>query len=175
MNDRVVETERLYCRPWLPADIDEVAAIYANPIVMHYIPGGAWSREQVKRTIVRFEELCVASGISLYPVILRESGAIVGHAGHMLLKDTGEVEVDYLFDEPYWNRGFATEIARAMLAHGFITLKLERTVALAMPENTASINVMQKLGMQRDGFSHHFGHELVQYSMVRETFLTRDG
>ena len=45
----------------------------------------------------------------------------------------------------------ATESSKAILRHGFETLGLNRVIALVLPENTASIRVLEKVGMRFDG------------------------
>ena len=52
---------------------------------------------------------------------------------------------------PYWNRGFATEAARAILAFGFESLELNRIYALHMTVNPASGRVLHKAGMRHEG------------------------
>ena len=66
-----------------------------------------------------------------------------------------------------WGRGFATEAAGALIAHGLHTLGLPRLVAVTYPENHASQRVLDKLGFERRG--------LTEYRGVRATFhvLTR--
>lgn len=48
----------------------------------------------------------------------------------------------------HWNKGFATEAARACVELGFQKFRMESIVGRAMPENTASIKVLEKLGMK---------------------------
>lgn len=71
--------------------------------------------------------------------------------------------------------GYATEAARAWLSYGFETLGLERIVAVAWPENTASWRVMEKCGMTLAGRGHHYGHETVIYELTRAEFEARAG
>lgn len=50
-----------------------------------------------------------------------------------------------------------------MMEYGIEELKLPRLVAVALPENTASIRIMQKLGMDRDGFGEWSGKQTIRY------------
>jgi [ribosomal protein S5]-alanine N-acetyltransferase len=66
-------------------------------------------------------------------------------------------ELGYWIGVPFWGRGYATEAARAVVAFGFETLKLERIFAHHFATNPASGRVLQKIGMQREGrLRHHF-------------------
>ena len=50
----------------------------------------------------------------------------------------------------YWGKGYATEAARRMLRFGFEDLKLHRIWASVAPDNTASVHVLEKIGMRRE-------------------------
>ena len=49
-----------------------------------------------------------------------------------------------------WNRGYATEGARAALRSGFEVFQLEEIVSFTVPPNLASRRVMEKIGMRHD-------------------------
>ena len=56
-------------------------------------------------------------------------------------------ELGYWLGVPYWNHGFMSEAARAVIEAGFSTLRLHRVVARHFVRNPASGRVMQKAGM----------------------------
>jgi ribosomal-protein-alanine N-acetyltransferase len=70
-----------------------------------------------------------------------------------------------------WNHGFATEAARACLQFGFDTLKLNQIYSFTSVNNVRSMNVMEKIGMVRDGFFEHpsieAGHVLKQHVLYK--------
>jgi [ribosomal protein S5]-alanine N-acetyltransferase len=164
----VLETERLVLRRWRDGDDVAAAPIYAKPRVMRYIPSGTWDLDRTKAFVARMRALEKTQGYGFYPVVLKESGAIVGHAGLGRLEATPEVELAYIFDEPHWGKGLATEAARAILAHGFGAIGLERIVAVAFPENERSIAVMKRCGMRYAGVARHFGRDVVKYEILLE-------
>ena len=161
----MIETERLLLRPWRDDDAAAVAAIYAKPEVMRYIPGGTWDAQRTSQIVGRMRAMHDVQGFGFYPVVLKESGAIAGHAGLGYLEGTPEVELAYILDERYWHRGYATEAARALLMHGFATCGLQRIVAVAFPENDRSIAVMKRSGMTPCGNAVHFGRQVVKYEI----------
>ena len=87
----------------------------------------------------------------MFGVRLREERHAVGWAGLQPLSGTDEIEVGYAFGQPAWGRGYATEVASAVVQWGFEALALERIVAVASPENAGSRRVMDKLGMRYEG------------------------
>jgi ribosomal-protein-alanine N-acetyltransferase len=162
----VLETQRLIARRWEDGDAAVAAAIYAKPEVMRFIPGGVWDLERTRTILVRMRELEERQGFGFYPLVHKETGALAGHAGLGHLEGGDEIEVAYILDVPYWGRGLATEAARAFLAAGFKRHALTRIVAVAFPENRASIAVMQHCDMRPCGLARHFGREVAKYEAL---------
>ncbi|HEX4013332.1 MAG TPA: GNAT family N-acetyltransferase [Candidatus Cybelea sp.] len=162
----VLETPRLIVRRWEDSDVPVVAPIYAKPEVMRCIPGGVWDSERTQQTISRMRAIEQRQGFGFYPLVEKESGALVGHAGLGRLEAGEEIEVAYVLDVPFWGKGLATEAARAFLEDGFARLGLTRIVAVAFAENPASIAVMKCCGMRSCGMAQHFGREVVKYEAL---------
>jgi hypothetical protein len=53
------------------------------------------------------------------------------------------------FERRYWGRGYATEATAAAIADGFDRVGLKEIVAMTALGNTASMRVMERLGMTR--------------------------
>ena len=80
---------------------------------------------------------------AVFAVVLRASQTLIGSVGLQIHREDEWAELGYWIGIPYWNQGYATEAARALLAFGFEQLNLNR--------NPASGRVMQKLGMTHEG------------------------
>jgi ribosomal-protein-alanine N-acetyltransferase len=141
--------------------------MYEKPQVMRWIPGGAWDRSQTERFVVRMIETHEQERCCIYPVLMKESDRIIGHCGLNHLERGPEIEIAYLFDEQHWGKGFATEIAGAVLESAFEAMGLERVVAVAFPENVRSIAVMHRIGMKPIGIARHFKRDVVKYEALR--------
>lgn len=141
--------------------------MYEKPNVMRWIPGGAWDRTQTERFVARMIEMHEQARLCIYPVLTTENDEIVGHCGLNHLERGPEIEIAYLFDEQCWGKGFATEIAGAVLARAFAAMGVERIVAVAFPENTRSIAVMRRIGMEPIGVARHFNADVVKYEALR--------
>lgn len=85
--------------------------------------------------------------------ITAESDGLIGGIGLHLAPEHRRAEMGYWIGVPFWNRGFATEAAAAVLAYGFSELGLHRIVARHFPRNRASGQVLRKLGMIHEGTS----------------------
>lgn len=167
VNASDTKTDRLHQRPWRAEDVDEVLAIYEKPEVMRFIPGGAWDRAKTERFVGRMIDAHERRDFCIYPVLLNDDDRIVGHCGLNRLEGGPEIEIAYLFDEPYWRKGLATEIASAVLERTFRTTELERIVAVAFPQNVGSTAVMRRIGMRPIGVARHFNTDLAKYEARR--------
>lgn len=173
----VAQTARLTLRQFVPGDAQSLAWIYADPDVMRYIPpGDAWDQAKIDRFVAVCEERYLTPGFGMWAAELRETPAkIVGHCGLKHLATTQDIEIAWIFGKEYWNRGLATEAARAVVEHGFARLALARIVAVAEPANGASIRVMQKLGMTLQGGAHYYDRDLTMYALeARDYALIRE-
>jgi RimJ/RimL family protein N-acetyltransferase len=166
MDPLPLTTARLRIRLLREDDADALHRIYRDPEAMRYVgsAGRARTREQTGKSLAQFIADREKHGFGLWATELRESGEMIGMCGLTPVEGTGpDVEVVYVLEQPAWGRGYATEMARACVDAGFGPFGLERIIALAYPENGASIRVMRKAGMQPAGTMHAYGHDLVCY------------
>lgn len=83
--------------------------------------------------------------------VTSESEGLVGAIGLHLKLEHRRAEVGYWIGVPFWNRGYATEAAEAVITFGFNELDLNRIEAHHFTGNSASGSVMKKLGMKLEG------------------------
>ena len=82
-------------------------------------------------------------------------------------------ELGWRLARGYWDRGFASEAARAVVADGFDRIGLEEIVSFTVPANMRSWRVMERLGMTHDpvdDFDHPrlpVGHRLRRHVLYR--------
>lgn len=142
-------TDRLILRPLTNQDLDDLAHLYAQPILMQYITGHPLVYEQVRdglrQQVIQHEQY----GFGFCAVILKANGAFIGRGGLKpgSLPDGITGELSWLLGTDYWGRGLATELGQASIEYGVTKLRLARIFATAYRANHASVRVMQKLGM----------------------------
>ena len=106
----------------------------------------------------------------------RFAGRLAGHLGLRRLPDLGETELLFPIDPGAQGRGYATEGGRAALAFGFGRLALPEVAAFVLPENAASIAVLERLGMtRRPGLVRAFGLEALRYGTRAGRISTHRG
>jgi len=167
-----IETERLLLRQFASADLDVYAeSVFADPDVTRFLPKrDIPPRERAERVLKYFSEHWQKYSFGDWAVTGKADGQLIGHCGLNFVPEVGEVEVEYALAKAYWGRGIGTEAARACLHYGFETLRLERIIALADPQNIASWRVMEKAGLTYQKEVFFFGMQLVYYQILRQQF-----
>jgi len=143
----VIETHSLILRHLTINDANELAAIYADPIVMKFYPRlwtYAQTKQQIERTIATYEKL----GFGLWATIYKANNKFIGRCGLVpqLVDKQQEIEVSYLLAKEYWGKGLATEAACASRDYGF-EIGCDRLISLIDPGNIASQKVALKTGL----------------------------
>ena len=172
----LLETERMVLRPLETADIENLLGIFSDREAMRYYPRTKdrreaegwvrWNRESYRR-----------NGYGLWAAILKDSGEFAGQCGLVGQEVEGknEVEIGYMFLKKLWERGLATEAARACRDHGFDVLGYGRLVSLIDPENLASRRVAEKVGITLEKRTHKWGKTICVYSVATPTVTKRSG
>jgi ribosomal-protein-alanine N-acetyltransferase len=145
----VIETPRLILRHLVPGDLDGLASLYADPEVMRYFEG-VRSREQAMEEIRECRKWYSRVGFYFWATIDKAEDRFIGRCGLLpqWIDDRAEYEVAYMIDRSHWNRGLATEAARAIRDHAFGRYHFPRVVSLIAPGNRASERVAEKNGMR---------------------------
>jgi RimJ/RimL family protein N-acetyltransferase len=144
---------RVLLRRWREADRAPFAAINADPRVMAFFPQRLDRRES-DALVDRIERHFAEHGFGLWALELPGAAPFVGFAGLAVPRFAAHftpcVEVGWRLAFGHWGRGYATEAARAALAHGFAALGLPAVVSFTACGNRRSRAVMARLGMSRD-------------------------
>lgn len=163
-----LRTERLRLRPLTAADRGALHALWIEPAVRRYL----WDDRvidlaTVDEVVAKSAASFAAEGFGLFA--LREPGrtALVGAVGIYRLRE-GEPELLYSLATAAFGRGLATEASRAVIADAFERLGFVRILARTDPPNTASLAVMQRLGMRFAGEAVENGLPTVSYTLARE-------
>jgi len=164
----ILETERLYLRPFETKDLNILAPMYSNINVMRFIgTGKTLTRSQTEKSIASWNEYEAKHGFTNWAVIRKEDDAFMGKCGLSRLPDNSDIEISYILDEPYWGMGYATEISKAVLEYGLNSLNLKRIVAMAYPQNRPSIKVIEKIGMKYEKEAEYWEIKFLFYSIEK--------
>ena len=144
----IISTERLYLREFTIDDTQLLIDLNSDPEVTRYTGDGEVKDiEESKRILIDIILPQYPNKIGRWAVHIKSTNEFIGWCGLKFLVESNEIDIGYRFFKKHWSKGYATESAKAVLDYGVNTLKLKNIIALAAKKNTASINVLKKLGM----------------------------
>ena len=147
-----IETARLRLRELRLTDFESVHDYANDPQVIRFMPWGPNTEADTIDFLKRAAEHAFAHPRLGYElaITVRETSELVGTVGlHIPTESPDEAMLGYCLARSAWGKGYATEASAAMLDFGFSTLGLESVWAGCDVENSASIRVLEKLGMSR--------------------------
>jgi ribosomal-protein-alanine N-acetyltransferase len=162
-----LETERFTIRQWSLADAPALAAIMGDSRVHVYTGGSPWTLERANKYIQLmldkdFRTLEVFHGAC----ILKGAATLIGFTGLNPYLPR-QPELEWQFGVPFWGRGYATEIGKAVIAAAFATTHIEAIYGMVNPQNLASMRVMDKIGMTCLGLREFRGEQDMFYKIER--------
>jgi RimJ/RimL family protein N-acetyltransferase len=178
-----IRTDRLVLRPFAASDVEDLFDIYRRPEVARYLYWEPFSwadavgslEEKLDQAEIRQEgeRLTVA-------VVLPELDRVIGVVTlKWLSQEHRQGEIGFSFHPDHHGHGYATEAAGALVDLGFRGLHLHRTIGQCDARNTASVGVMERLGMRREAhfvqneiFKGGWGDEFV-YAILEDDWRAR--
>jgi len=159
----LLETPRLRIRRLVRGDLPWLARLHADPEVMRYVRAPDTAEQSAAKLEALLEEQAAHPGLGVKPAELRDGGAVIGWFVLTHLDGGPEVELGYRLFPEHWGRGLATEGARALAEHAFEEVGLSRLVAVARPDNLASVRVLEKAGFRQEGLRRAYGRDLAYF------------
>src|SRR5437868_13197224 len=144
------ETDRLLVREYVEDDAEAFFRLNTDPEVLRFVPDKALVNVEQARQILIDHPIADyrKHGFGRGACILKSSGEQIGFAGLKYLEELGEVDVAFRLMRSHWGQGLASEAALASVRFGFADLGLKRIIGLVMPENIASVRVLEKTGLR---------------------------
>ena len=147
-------TPRLVIRDYTAADIPAAQLNVGDPAYWAYHATEAASAERIAALISwAIEEQKISPRLNYYlAVTTAQNNHVIGEVVlRMTDQASHQAEIGFGVARTHWGQGYATEAARALLNAAFAHTPLHRIVAQCAPENIASVRVMEKIGMTREG------------------------
>ena len=160
----ILRTERMLLRPLMPDDAPIVQKLASEKdvasttrLIPHPYPPG-----MAATWIAALPELYQRAEMIVWGVAMGE-GPLLGTVRLTLYPVDNHAEMGYWIGKPFWNNGYCTEAARAVVAYGFDVLGLERIYANYLARNPASGRVLHKLGLQEEGLLRRHRRKFGRY------------
>lgn len=148
-----IETTRLILRPFTLADAPEVQRLAGDRDIASttlHVPH-PYEDGMAEQWIGTHQERYERGESINFAIVLRATNRLVGAMSLQINQQHNHAELGYWIGKPFWNQGYCTEAARAVVQYGFAVLGLHRVYATYLTRNPASGRVMQKIGMIYEG------------------------
>jgi ribosomal-protein-alanine N-acetyltransferase len=151
----LIETKRLFVRPFEPADYRDIYEYISDPVTYLFEPGKPLNIEETKELIAQR-----SMGNDFWAVILRSTSKVVGHLYFKQIEPNQQLtwELGYIFSPKYQGKGYASEAAEALVEYAFKALHAHRIMARCNPENRASWKLLERIGFVREGHFRKAGY-----------------
>ena len=163
-----LKTSRLVIREFVSGEEETYLNHFNDERVIRYLPKR--SREErsniFNRALVNYLS---TSNLGLWGMFDKNSEEFIGSCLlRSFSEEAGVVELGYSMEQKYWGFGLGTEMAVAMIEHGFSDPNTIEIVAVTELENTGSQRVLEKAGMKRMDNINRDGMELAFFRIGRE-------
>jgi len=145
-----IETDRLRLKRFVEGDAAFIVSLLNQPSFLRFIGDKGVRTLEDAQSYIRngpiksYQE----HGFGLYLVELKSKQLPIGMCGLLKRDSLPNVDLGFAFLPEFWREGYAHEAASAVLAHAQNDLGLERILAIANPDNDASIRLLEKLGFK---------------------------
>lgn len=167
---QICETERLIVRQLTLEDVPALTEILSDPEVMKYSVRGVCD-EAATREFVEWCLGCYYShGVGPWALIDKEASVLIGFCGvgPEMVADVEEINLGYRLSRHYWNKGLASEAARAVLNYVFGKRLFHSVVVIIEPEHVASLKVAEKAGITSFDALEFHGRPVRLYRLTSE-------
>jgi len=143
-----IKTERLLLRPLCLKDLESVheySSDIENTKYMVYLPN--ITEQETQNFLSSVEQEWKQKQPKFYEFAIVLDGLQIGHISIYLTSIANEGRIGWILNKKFWNYGYASEAATAMLSFARTELHLQKVIAHCDGRNAPSKRVMEKIGM----------------------------
>ncbi len=168
MSETRVETARLTLVPVSARYLDDLFAMFNEPVVIDWLfLTGPPTRDQLAARIAATEQFWRDNGYGLFCALEKATGRFVARVGAMPTPGVGRIEIAWSTVTAAHGKGYATEAAKASIAHAFANSNLDALDCYLRPDNTASRRVAEKVGFVYQDTRYLYDRVLRYYKLPR--------
>jgi len=145
----IFETSRLILRQFTLADAPLIQQLNSDPEVLKYLHEPLLETEEQAKIVL--ENIILPqykNNLGRWAIHTKDNNGFIGWCGLKYRPELDEIDLGYRLKKSAWGKGFALEAAQHTLDHGFNQLHLKTITGCAHIENTASLKILEKIGMQ---------------------------
>lgn len=169
----IFETDRLLLRELNISDAENFYKLNSDFDVIKFTGDNKFTSVNEAKTFLENYTEYKKYGYGRWAVLSKSDDKFLGWCG-LKYNEEQLVDLGFRFFKKYWGNGFATEAAKGCLDYGFSELHLETIVGRALKKNTASIKVLEKIGMTfwKEALCH--GNEECVYYRIESQILNNN-
>ena len=142
-----LKTNRMILREFTIDDLSDFHEIFSDEEVMEHTEP-PYTLEKSKQFLSDF---CInREPKGGFAAVLKKSKKVIGYVLFKPIDEPEIYEIGWIFNKNYWRKGYASEICRELVRHGFEEMKLHKICAEAT-DIEKSVSLMKKLGMTQEG------------------------
>lgn len=141
-------TLRLNVTPFTENHADAFLNFYNKDLVMKFVGNGCfnWTKDQL---LLKVSKLFTDELFGVHAIQLTETKEIIGEFSvFKIANETDIVEIGYILNDKYWNKGYATELLKGFLTYLQNANTIKTVTARINAENNASIHICKSLGFE---------------------------
>lgn len=177
-----IESMRLILRRFKDSDLPTLFAYRNDPEVARYQSWSVTDKAGLQDFIQSQRPLQPGTPAEWFQfaVELKSTGELIGDCALKVSKeDIHQGEIGFTLAREHQGKGLAAEAVSALLDYAFTKLELHRIIAITDCENSASIRLLERLGMRREGQSQQSfrnkgeWRDEYQYAILRGEWLQK--
>ena len=148
----ILETKRLQILEFEKSDADFILELVNEPAWLKFIGDKKVHDLEDARNFIEnnLRTSYVKNGFGLFLAQLKDTKEPVGMSGLVNRSGLNDIDIGFSFLARHRRKGYAYECSKAMLAYAKNILKIDKVVAITHIDNTASGNLLEKLGLTFD-------------------------
>jgi [ribosomal protein S5]-alanine N-acetyltransferase len=168
----ILETERLLACRYTMEDLQDVYEMQQDPEVIRYLYNGKlYSLEEEKQRLQqRIDYYDLHPGLGVFKLLLKSDHTFIGAGNLCHLEDGKTIQIGYVLRSQHWGKGYASEITREMLRHGFQELDLQEVVGITELGNEASERILSKHGFWLSKQYIEDGIEVKEFALTQAAY-----
>lgn len=173
-----IETQRLYIISYKDSHFENCVSLYGNELITKYFDHGTVrNRQEVEKLIHERAKFFFTNHkpFGLFSIFRKEDMEFIGQIDLLPLNELGTVEIGFIINEKYQNRGYCTEAVKTFMFYyveelnyrkfGRKKFQINKIIATVHPENQPSIKILEKVGMSLYKVQERFGNPRLWYSI----------
>jgi ribosomal-protein-alanine N-acetyltransferase len=175
-----LETKNLLLRRMHSTDADALFKVLADDEVTEFYDDDTFTDiSQARDQIEAWEKGFNNKGCIRWGITRKGEGKLIGSCGYYGFHTWfRRASIGYELARSHWRQRIMTEALSAIIDHGFGIMELNRLEAVVMPENIASIKMLEKLGFRKEGLLEEYEKwsskgfvDLCMFALLRKSWV----